>query len=96
MLWLENYKSVSYRYDTTNDLPGPVDFTLADLDDYIFEPPAQRLTAVEMFKLIDCYEYQACEHPGWATSDAKAYCERLRRDLIGKLPGYAEAAWEID
>lgn len=56
----------------------------------------RRLTAVEALKAIDGYEYQACEHDGWEASEAKAFCEALRRALIGALPGYDAAdTWGI-
>ena len=45
--------------------------------------------------LLDTYEYQACEAPGWDTSTAKAFCEGLRNAVIPALPGYTDAPWEI-
>ena len=51
--------------------------------------------AVDVLKAISCYEYQACEAPGWDTSAAKAFCEGLRRVIIPALPGYTDAPWEI-
>jgi hypothetical protein len=55
----------------------------------------RRLTPVEVLKAISCYEYQSCEHPEWEESEAKAFCEALRDLMIGRLPGYDEAAWEV-
>lgn len=49
---------------------------------------------VEGLKLIECYEYQTCEHEGWAASEAYRYCDALRRTLVMRLPGYDEAPWE--
>lgn len=51
--------------------------------------------AVDILKAISCYEYQACEAPGWDTSTAKAFCEGLRDAVIPTLPGYNDAPWEI-
>ena len=51
--------------------------------------------AVDVLKAISCYEYQACEAPGWDTSTAKAFCEGLRDAVIPALPGYNDAPWEI-
>ena len=53
------------------------------------------LPAVAVLKAIDCYEYQSCEHPEWEESEAFAFCDSLRRSLIGSLPGYDQAAWSI-
>ena len=47
----------------------------------------------QVCKAIACYEYQSCEHPGWRTSEARAYCHALRVAWCKKLPGYEEAAW---
>lgn len=51
--------------------------------------------AIDVLKAISCYEYQACEAPGWDTSAAKAFAEGLRRAVIPALPGYTDAPWEI-
>ena len=51
--------------------------------------------AVDVLKAISCYEYQACEAPGWERSAARAFCEGLRRAVTPALPGYTDAPWEI-
>ena len=51
--------------------------------------------AIDVLKAISCYEYQACEAPGWDTSAAKVFAEGLRRAVIPALPGYTDAPWEI-
>ena len=51
--------------------------------------------AVDVLKAISCYEYQACEAPGWDRSAARAFCEGLRRAVTPALPGYTDAPWEI-
>ncbi len=95
MLVNECLASVKYRYPKVTDdaLPGPNDPYW--LRPYVWPVLIGRTpTPVEGLKLISCYEYQSCEHPGWETSKAKEFCERLRPYLITKLPGYAEAPWE--
>lgn len=101
MLTDECVRSVSHRYPDTNDLPGT--FVLTDAGEFgdWFEPyryppmqPGNRPTAVEVLKLISCYEYQSCEHPGWNSSEAKRFCDALRDWAINDLPGYDEADWE--
>ena len=57
--------------------------------------PAATLPAVHLLKLAQCYEYQACEHDGWATSRAKKWIDNLVAGLIYKLPGYDAAPWAI-
>lgn len=55
----------------------------------------KQLAPVAVLKAIDCFEYQSCEHPEWEGSEARAFCEALRDDMIGRLPGYSEADWEV-
>ncbi|MFZ2152075.1 MAG: hypothetical protein WAV09_03145 [Minisyncoccia bacterium] len=52
---------------------------------------ALNLSPVALLKAINCYEYQSCEHEGWRTSPAAAFCEALKGTLIHKLPGYDSA-----
>jgi len=83
MLWRENHMSVNARYDENTDTPA-----------YRFER-TQEFSPVQMLKAIDCYEYQSCEHDGWETSSARAFCDELRAVLIHSLPGYEQAEWGL-
>ena len=86
MLWNENHLSVNYRYDESTPTPTYRHGRLR----------SGPLPPVVIFKLIACFEYQSCEHPGWETSQAKRFCDALRRSEINKLPGYGEAPWGLD
>ena len=94
MLLDECVKSVSYRYsdDAITELPGRTDaewlvpFT-AQIMGRIPEP-------VELLKLINCYEYQSCEHPGWHESQSHTLTQALTHHAISRLPGYDEAWWD--
>lgn len=48
-----------------------------------------------VFKLLDSYEYQACEHDGWKDSEARAFVESLRAEYMRRCAGYAEQDWEL-
>jgi hypothetical protein len=84
VLLFENMRSVAHRYDEPLELP-------------VYEyTPGRVLTAVETLKAINGFEYQACEHPGWESSEARAFCEALQSAAIRRLPGYEEAdTWEV-
>ena len=56
--------------------------------------PTHRSIA-QVFKLLDCYEYQSCEDAGWPTSDAYSICQALRKAYCARVTGYTEAAWGI-
>lgn len=80
ILWGANIKSVSYRYpnESVDTLPGPVG------EDYsnsrVYGPSElSPLTPGLVFQALDCYEYQSCEHPEWATSEAKIIIDAIRK-----------------
>ena len=89
MLWVENHRSIEFRYDEE-----PV----IGLEEPYTYPVTAGLRPVEpvvVLKALDCYEYQSCEHPAWLKSEAREFCDHLRTAAIRALPGYEEAPWEI-
>lgn len=92
MLSEEMYKSVSYRYDSKEDLPGPISewYTLP----YKYQRGVE-LTFGQLAKAIHCYRYQSCEHPEWDASEAYSFCDSLMDDILRMLPGYEDAPWGI-
>ncbi len=86
MLAAENRRSVNHRYGESN---------MEDFFEFS-ECRGGMIDLVQVLKLIDCYEYQSCEHPEWKHSEARIFCDALRRLMIGNLPGYEEAAWSMD
>jgi hypothetical protein len=85
MLLAQNRRSVEHRYDE-QEREQP----------YLFIPLPGAPDPVIVLKAIACYRCQSCEHPGWAGSEAAAFCEALQQRAIVCLPGYAAAPWEID
>lgn len=87
MLWGENYASVNARYRTEYKAPP-----------YKFEIPlAKHMEPVCVLKQVRCYSYQSCEHDGWETSKAFAFCEVLEAKLgvTTDAKGYDAAPWGI-
>lgn len=84
----ECVRSVRYRYPNDDvekgDLPGPIDPYY--LKPYVFEHPRYLPTAAELYKAIDCYGYQSCEHPGWLESYSFRLCERIRNAIAARVP----------
>ena len=74
-LWAENHRSVNHRYDQDTAVP-----------DYTATLPEVLLDPVAVVKLVACFAYQSCEHPGWETSASADYCTRLREAAIAGLP----------
>ena len=95
MLWDENVRSVKYRYDDCDELPGPIgcDYQYGRHNGCAL--PRLRVEPVQVLKACDCFEYQSCEHPGWEESEAHSFLEALRRKAWHALPGYDDARWEI-
>lgn len=83
MLLAENYRSVNHRYNENEEVPAYV------------HKHAKPLSPVVVLKALACYEHQACEGAEWRTSQAKAFCNALRKCCIEALPGYDEAPWGI-
>lgn len=85
MLLAENVRSVGHRYNELTVVP-----------DYVYRAPAVRTwTPTELLSALACYEYNACEHPDWKTSQAYAFVDALRAKLITHLPGWQDAPWFI-
>jgi hypothetical protein len=86
-LWRENARSVAYRYEEAED---------KQWETYKFKnQPNSILTPVEVYALVDCLEYQSCEHPGWEVSEAAKLCRRIKDTLIASLPEWKDAAWSL-
>lgn len=88
MLLDENVKSVSARYpdDKITDLPGKCDAEW--LIPFHFRIMEYCPSPLQALKYIGCLEYQSCEHDGWATSEAKTFCDYAKDYFIRRLPGY--------
>ena len=86
MLLAQNYASVNFRYEDKEESPL-----------YRFRPVAHlpHLRPVQILKALACYEYQSCETPDWEQTEAHAFCEALRHRVIGQLPGYDDAGWDL-
>ncbi|MGC5225130.1 hypothetical protein ACPW96_21385 [Micromonospora sp. DT81.3] len=79
-----NAASVNRRYDEDHA--------------YIYEyrtPTHTQWQPVEILNAINCFEYQACEVEDWASSEAKQFCDRLRRRIEERLPNASNGPWEI-
>jgi len=64
---------------------------------YLFHPLPGTPDPLVVLKAIACLEYQSCEHPGWLDSEARVFCQALRRVAITALPGYSAAqGWLIE
>ena len=97
MLWAENVKSVSYRYngESLATLPGNIADNKAGciLTASDFGRPSGHIDPVQVLKSCHCYEYQTCEHPAWKESAARRFIEGLIRKACHSLIGYEEAEW---
>jgi predicted GNAT superfamily acetyltransferase len=62
----------------------------------------ERYSALMIYKALQCYEYQSCEHSQWPKSEAFrmyeaaiAYFARVAID-IGLREAYERAPWTLD
>jgi hypothetical protein len=93
ILWDSNIESVQHRYraSSVEQLPGPTGETYV----YTHQLGGKPVNPLAVLKAIQSYQYQSCEHPGWATCNAKRFTDALRMLAIRNLPGYGDASWEI-
>ena len=87
MLWRENMLSLGARYGDAVDEEALASYHFGLTSALLSASPAA------LIKNLHCYAYQACEHDGWETSDAKKLCDRLESWLVHRLPGYDKAPW---
>lgn len=89
MLWDENHQSVNYRYGESEPTPT-----------YAYAPPVETWTSSELLKILNCFDYQTCEHPGWKGSETAQFCEDLEAALVREGAGstgeeYDAAPWGV-
>lgn len=64
---------------------------------YSYSHPANSYWgAVDVFKAVLCYKYQAGDAPNWENSDAERYCRKLLEILPHALPGFEDSPWGIE
>lgn len=84
ILWQENARSVNYRYKEAY----PADkLTARDISLSFDIQPLQLLRA------LDCLEYQSCETPDFADSEAFIIIKRLIKYAYQAIPGYSTSIW---
>lgn len=86
----ENYFSVNHRYLHLDILGKAHKFN------YRPELGKAKLSPVVILKLINCLDYQSCEHEGWETSAACKILESIKSHAINQLEGYDAAPWGIN
>lgn len=84
-----NARSVAHRY------PGDGDNNAANnkqADAYRFKPWPRTILPIEVFKAIECLDYQSSEPDGWEESDARRMLTKIQEAAIRALPGYEDAS----
>lgn len=94
--WLQdcNWASIEARYPEEARGKGPAPYELQTRRWKIRGIDADYI--VSAIKVLDCFEYQACEVRGWPHSDCHAWCADLRTSLCSNLPGWDEVQWGLD
>lgn len=93
MLLRENVRSVVHRYRLAGTQEAE-DYEAAVAAYRFRRYPWVRPEAAA--KAAHCYEYQACEHPGWEESQTHRFVDALRDALLRTMVGYGEAPWGFD
>lgn len=73
----ENDASICARYRNEKHVPvDPLGLWRARVDRALHV--VRRMSIVWQVKLLDCYEYQSCEHAGWRTCDVREWVHAFR------------------
>ena len=72
----ENTRSVNHRYEERDAA-----------ESYRYKR-FLKTNPANVLGLIDCLDYQSCEHPEWETSEAYTILQALQSAAIHQLPGY--------
>lgn len=89
LLYSENVKSYNYRYQTNES--ETIDFDYLKWAEKKFAKTyGYPCSPVKLFALLNFYVYQACEHPGWRTSEAYHDINGLRAAATRHVPDYDE------
>lgn len=89
----ENVRSMQARYGSRldeNETGFAERYTFAELS---VIDAAKYLRPIQVLKLCDCYDYQACETDDYYESAAAKIIHQIRSLAICKLPGYDAAEW---
>lgn len=81
LLWIENLRSVTYRYpgDKSNDRPGPNGLGDREIRSYTWT--RREVPDLWILAAAHCLSYQSCEHDGWEASEAKQIVDRIEGEL---------------
>jgi hypothetical protein len=88
-----NCEEYAERYPQHADRADTID--LAEFYEYKKPRNAEAITAIEFFKLAQCYQYNSSESPSWTGSKAESWTRYLMINAIASLPEYTEAKWHI-
>jgi hypothetical protein len=96
MLLRENDRSVAWRYREPRDPEAAEAYRFRPVVQFRNSIPIEAVAGgvAQVFKAIDCFEYQACETDDWEQSEAFAFCRALRQAMCRKVDGYEAAQWE--
>lgn len=82
-----NYASIDARYGDGEASPfSPLQFEILVHDE---------ITALQVIKACDCFDYQACEVDDYERTDAARIIDCIRGSAFHRLQGYDDAQWEV-
>lgn len=89
LLSLENARSIVYRYpqDSMDDTMHT--WAKGEVESMLW----MAIKPEQVIQSVRCYQYQACEHPGWNESRAKDITDRLLMAAVRVLPAVEKAEW---
>lgn len=94
MLLRENLLSIGHRYPGDDEMQEASVFHLyqpQEVGNLAAAQPVIDRDRAAALKALQCYAYQACEHPGWRTSRAWAMVKEAERLLAQAITRHVQA-----
>ena len=95
MMELFHHNAEEYNENYPNDLIDPSLSRVAVIYQYTAPHNAQALTALALYKLCLCYQYNSSGSRSWKGSKAESLTNGLMTQAILSLPEYQSAEWDI-
>ena len=95
MMELFHHNAEEYNASYPSDLIDPSLSRVAVIYQYTAPHNAQALTALALYKLCLCYQYNSSGSRSWKGSKAESLTNGLMTQTILSLPEYQSAEWEI-
>lgn len=96
LLYEANAESVYSRYPSERPkrVESDSEWATSDENSIVYVSP-RLLSGIQIIKLCQCFNYQACEVDDYEKTWASAFINRVIANQVHRIEGYDEAEWAI-